>query len=122
LGEDLGLFRSVLSNFAESMKKSNPPRSASFKVTQEMRDGVYERLHISGLDLPSDTYEAASGYVDEQLGYEITRVVFGPVAEARRRALSDRQMQVAVRLLRRAGTQEHVLALAKSDRARGITR
>jgi carboxyl-terminal processing protease len=122
LGEDLGLFRSVLSNYAESMKKSNPPRSASFKVTQDMRDELYERLQVSGLDLPSDTYEAASGYVDEQLGYEITRVVFGSVAEARRRALSDRQMQSAVRLLRRARTQEHVLALAQSDRARGITR
>jgi hypothetical protein len=45
-------------------------------------------------------------------------VGFGAVAEARRRALSDRQMQAAVRLLRRGKTQEQVLAVAQSERAR----
>jgi hypothetical protein len=40
------------------------------------------------------------------------------VAEARRRALSDRQMQTAVRLLRRGRTQEHVLIVADAERAK----
>ncbi|HEU4681206.1 MAG TPA: S41 family peptidase [Gemmatimonadales bacterium] len=121
LGEDLGLFRSTLSKYAESMKTS-PPKAPSFGVTPAMRDELFDRLMMIGLELPRDTYDAASGYVDEQLGYEVTRVVFGPVAEARRRALSDRQMQTAVRLLRRGRTQEQVLAVAQAERARGVHR
>jgi carboxyl-terminal processing protease len=122
LGEDLGLFRSALSEYARYMQKTSPPKAPSFRVTQEMRDELFERLVMIGLELPFDTYDAASGYVDEQLGYEITREVFGPVAEARRRALSDRQMQTAVRLLRRGRTQEQVLAAALAERARGVHR
>jgi len=122
LGEDLGLFRSTLSDYAQYVQKTNPPQAPSFKVTQEMRDELFERLLMVGLELPTDTYDAASGYVDEQLGYEITRGVFGPVAEARRRALSDRQMQTAVRLLRRGRTQEQVLAVSQAERARGLHR
>jgi hypothetical protein len=44
------------------------------------------------------------------------------LAEARRRALSDRQMQTAVRLLRRVRTQEEALALAAAERAKGVSR
>jgi hypothetical protein len=87
-----------------------------------MRDDVYQRLQQIGLELPRTTFDNASAYVDEQLGYEVTRAVFGAVAEARRRALSDRQMQTAVRLLRRARTQEETLTIAASERARGTTR
>jgi carboxyl-terminal processing protease len=122
LGEDLGLFRSGLSDYAQYVKKTKAPKWASFRITPEMRGELYERLQVSGLELSRDTFDIASGYVDEQLGYEITRAVFGPLAEARRRALSDRQMQTAVRLLRRARTQEQVLALAQAERARGTSR
>jgi carboxyl-terminal processing protease len=122
LGEDLGLFRSALSAYAGHIQKTRPPRAASFRITQDMRDELYERLQVSGLEVSRDLFDVASGYVDEQLGYEITRAVFGPVAEARRRAMSDRQMQLAVRLLRRARTQEQVLAVTQAERARGTTR
>jgi carboxyl-terminal processing protease len=122
LGEDLGLFRSVVSDYAAYVKKTRPPRVTSFQLTQGMRDELYERLQLSGVELPRNTFDDASGYVDEQLGYEITRAVFGPVAEARRRAMSDRQMQTAVRLLRRARSQEQVLSLAQAERARGTIR
>ena len=118
LGEDLSLFRSVLSQYAADVKKASPPKSESFRVTLEMRDDVFERLKENGLELGRDTFDVASGYIDEQLGYEIARTVFGPVAEARRRALSDRQMQTAVRLLRRGRSQEHVLIVADAERAK----
>ncbi len=118
LGEDLSLFRAVLSDYAAHVKKTRAPRSESFRVSREMRDEVFERLQQMELDLDRHTFDLASGYVDEQLGYEITRAVFGAVAEARRRALSDRQMQVAVRLLRRGQTQEHVLTATQEERAR----
>jgi carboxyl-terminal processing protease len=122
LGEDIGLFRSVLSDYAEDVRKSRAPKSELFRVTEEMRNQVFERLQQIGMELPRSTFENASGYVDEQLGYEITRTVFGPIAEARRRAHSDRQMQIAVRLLRRTRTQEEALAIAATERAKGNSR
>jgi hypothetical protein len=87
-----------------------------------MRNQVYERLQLIGLEVPRMTFDNASAYVDEQLGYEITRELFNSAAEARRRARSDRQMQTAVRLLRRAKTQEHALTIAALERARGTSR
>jgi carboxyl-terminal processing protease len=123
LGEDIGLFRGVLTDYADDLSKSpEAPKYQSFQVTDEMRDVVYQRLEQIGLELPRTTYDNASAYVDEQLGYEITRALFGPVAEARRRALSDHQMQTAVRLLRRARTQDQALSIAVAERARGISR
>jgi hypothetical protein len=91
----------------------------SFRVTQEMRDSVYFRLQQNGVGVVRETFDTASAYVDEQLGYQIAGAVFGPVAEARRRAESDRQMQMAIRLLRRSRTQDQVLAIAMAERARG---
>jgi carboxyl-terminal processing protease len=118
LGEDLGLFRSAVSAYADDVRSTRPPKSEYFRVTPEMRDQLFARVQQTGLELPRTSFDNASGYIDEQLGYEITRTVFGPIAEARRRALSDRQMQAAVRLLRRARTQEEALAMAATERAR----
>jgi carboxyl-terminal processing protease len=122
LGEDLGIFRSVLADFASDLNKTRAPKFQSFKVTEEMRNQVFERLQQVGVELPRPIFDNASGYVDEQLGYEIARAVFGPMAEARRRAWSDHQMQTAVRLLRRAGNQEEALAIAATERAEGTNR
>jgi carboxyl-terminal processing protease len=118
LREDQTVFRAVLLDYAAHLKKTRPPRSEAFRVTEEMRNQVYERLQQAGVELPRSTFDVAGGYVDEQVGYEITRAVFGAVAEARRRAQSDRQMQAAVRLLQRGQTQEHVLTLARAERAK----
>jgi carboxyl-terminal processing protease len=123
LKEDISRFRSVLSDYASDLQKTpGAPRFESFRVTEEMRNHIFERLQQIGIELPRSTFDNASAYVDEQLGYEITREIFGPAAEARRRALSDRQMQTAVRLLRRAGTQEEALSIAAAERARGTSR
>ncbi len=123
LGEDIGPFRSVLANYAEDLHKTpGAPRFESFRVTGEMRNEVFARLEQIGLELSRTTFDNASAYIDEQLGYEITRELFGPAAEARRRALSDRQMQAAVRLLRRARTQEEALMIAAAERARVSSR
>jgi len=123
LGEDIGLFRGVLADFAVSLRR-NPgaPKFESYRVSYEMREQVYQRLQHIGVEIPRSTFDNASAYVDEQMGYEITRELFGPAAEARRRAMSDRQMQTAVRLLRRARTQEEALTIAAAERARGVSR
>jgi hypothetical protein len=122
LGEDLSVFRLVLSDYAAEVRRTAPPKSELFRVTDEMRNQVYDRLQQVGVELPRPIFDNASGYLDDQLGYEISRAVFGPAVEVRRRALSDRQMQTAVRLMRQARTQENLLALAAAERARGAIR
>src|SRR3954464_9489692 len=99
LGEDVGLFRNVLSEYATQLRKSaDGPKFEAFHVTDDMRDQVFQRLALIGIEFPRPTFDNASAYIDEQLGYEVTRAVFGPVAEARRRAFSDRQMPAAARI------------------------
>jgi carboxyl-terminal processing protease len=122
LAEDLSLFRAVLSDYAAEVRRTAAPRSELFPVTEAMRSQLYDRLQQVGLDLARSTFDNASPYVDDQLGYEISRTVFGPAAEVRRRAMSDRQMQTAVRLLRRARTQENLLIVAATERSRGAIR
>jgi carboxyl-terminal processing protease len=123
LGEDVSLFRGVLSDYAADLRKvPDAPKFESYRVSEAMREHVYERLQQIGLEVPRTTFDNASAYIDEQLGYEITRELFGPAAEARRRALSDRQMQAAVRLLRQARTQEEAITIAEIERARGTSR
>jgi carboxyl-terminal processing protease len=123
LGEDVGLFRNVLSEYATELRKNaDGPKFEAFHVTDDMRDQVFQRLALIGIELPRPTFDNASAYIDEQLGYEVTRAVFGPVAEARRRAFSDRQMQAAARILRRARTQGQMLTIAAAERAKGTSR
>ena len=49
--------------------------------------------------------------VETQLGYEITRYVFGLAAERRRRVTEDEQVQRAVDLLRGSSTPQALLGM-----------
>jgi carboxyl-terminal processing protease len=117
LGSHLPEYRDVLTTFALESKKAGTIKSESFTVTPEMRQQVYQRLRAKGIDLTPQVYEGAAGLINDQLGYEITRYVFGRTAETRRRALDDKQLQTATALLRKAGTPRELLGLATSSRA-----
>ena len=62
-------------------------------------DGI-ARLVDAGVSLSPETYEDASAYIADQLGYEIARELFGTESVVRRQAKADRQLQAALRLLR----------------------
>ena len=74
-------------------------------------------LRAKGIDLTPQIYQGATGLIDDQLGYEIARYVFGRPAEARRRFRDDKQFQTAMSLLHKAGTPRELLGLATSSRA-----
>ena len=59
-------------------------------------------------------FDGAGRLMDDQLGYEIARYVFGRPAEFRRRAADQRDMQTALQLLRRAQSPKDLLGLAMS--------
>ena len=87
----------------------------SFRVTPEMRQEIYQRLRSKGVDLSPTVFEGARGLIDEQLGYEVARYVFGRQAEFRRRSLDDEQLQTAVGLLRKAQTPRELMGVAMSS-------
>ncbi len=117
LGTDLPLYRDALTSYALELKKNHRVPNESFKVTPEMRQQVYERLRSKGVKLTQAEFNGAGSLIDEQLGYEITRYVFGRPAEFRRKAQDDKQMQTALGLLRKAQSPKQLLSLAAATRS-----
>jgi len=112
LGSQLPVYRDVLTSYALDVKNQHLVTSESFVVTPAMRQQVYVRLKAKGVTMPEPTFNGAATLVDDQLGYEITRYVFGRPAEFRRRAADDDQLQMALGLLKTSPTPKELLAIA----------
>jgi carboxyl-terminal processing protease len=117
LGNHVPQYRDVLTAYALDVKKSGSIKSADFKVTSEMRQQVQQKLKTKGVDLPPAVFDSASRLVDDQLGYEIARYVFGRQAEFQRRAREDQQLQAAMDLLRKVQSPKELMSLATSMKA-----
>jgi carboxyl-terminal processing protease len=115
LGSGLPQYRDALTSIALEAKKTHGVKSESFKVTPEMRQQVYERLRARDVKVSPSVFNGAGSLIDEQLGYEVARYVFGRPAEFRRRANNDLQMQTAMGLLRKAQTPKELLSLARTN-------
>jgi carboxyl-terminal processing protease len=115
LGNGFPQYKDALTTIALDAKRSHGVRSESFKVTPEMRQEVYTRLRAHNLDISQSVFNGAGALIDEQLGYEIARYVFGRPAEFRRRAGNDTQMQTAMGLLRKAQTPKDLLSLSRAS-------
>ena len=117
LGNGLPQYRDALTSIALEAKQAHGVKAESFKVTPEMRQQVYQRLRAHEVDISPAVFNGAGTLIDEQLGYEIARYVFGRPAEFRRRAAHDLQMQTAMGLLRKAQTPKQLLSLARTNGA-----
>jgi carboxyl-terminal processing protease len=115
LGNGLPQYRDALTSIALEAKKTHGVKAESFKVTPAMRQQVYERLRARDVKISSDVFNGAGQLIDEQLGYEVARYVFGRPAEFRRRSTNDAQMQTAMGLLRKAQTPKDLLSLARTN-------
>jgi carboxyl-terminal processing protease len=122
LGDDLERFRQVLSAYAAELRADGSVTDESFQVTAAMREGLYVRLVEGGVNLSPETYEEASAYVSDQLGYEIARELFGIESVVRRQAKADRQLQAALRLLRNSSRQQETITAAVAAQASGRSR
>jgi carboxyl-terminal processing protease len=121
LGNGLPQYRDAITSIALEAKQNHGVKSESFKVTPEMRQEVYDRLRAHNIQVSSTVFQGAGKLIDEQLGYEIARYVFGRPAEFRRHAANDQQMQTAIGLLRKAQTPKDLLSLARAGVAPGAT-
>jgi carboxyl-terminal processing protease len=115
LGNGLPQYRDALTTIALEAKKANSIKSEAFKVTPVMRQQVFTRLRAKDVQITQEVFNGAGALIDEQLGDEITRYVFGRPAEFRRRAARDPQMQTAMGLLRKAQTPKQLLGLAQAN-------
>ncbi len=115
LGSKFTEYRDAITATALQIKNDKSVTSESFRVTPAMRAEVLRRLRAKGVEVSDQTFSQAVSLVDEQLGYEMARYVFGRPAEFRRRALNDRQMQVALDLLRRARSPQDLLSAAMAQ-------
>jgi carboxyl-terminal processing protease len=114
LGNGLPVYRDALTSIALEAKKTHGVRSEAFRITPALRQEVYRRLRARDVSIDAAVFNGAGALVDEQLGYEIARYVFGRPAEFRRRAAHDAQMQTAMGLLRKAQTPKQLLGLAQT--------
>jgi carboxyl-terminal processing protease len=114
VGEKAAAYRDALTGYALELKEQKAVTSEQFTVTPAMRQAFYDRLAKKGVVVTPATYQAASTFIDQQLGYEISRYTFGRPAESRRRWQDDLQLQEALRLLRRAATPKDLLTLASA--------
>ncbi len=115
LGNGLPQYRDALTTIALEAKKTSSIKSETFKVTPAMRQQVFTRLRAKDVKITPEVFNGAGALIDEQLGDEITRYVFGRPAEFRRRAARDLQMQTAMGLLRKAQTPKQLLGLAQAN-------
>ena len=115
LGNSLPQYRDALTTIALDAKKTNSIKSEAFKVTPEMRQQVLQKLRAKDVQISPAVFNGAGTLIDEQLGFEIARYVFGRPAEFRRRAARDVQMQTAMGLLRKAQTPKQLLSLAQAS-------
>jgi len=115
-------YRDALTSTALQLKNDRSVTTENFTVTPAMRAEVLRRMRSKGVELTDEVYARATPLIDEQLGYEVARYVFGRPAEFRRRARDDRQMQAALDLLHRAQTPKDLLALAVAEATPGSPR
>jgi carboxyl-terminal processing protease len=119
LGARIPAFRAALSAYALGVKGRNGVSSPDFTITAAMRRGLIAEMRERGIDLPDSVFAGATGLLDEQLGDEITRYVFGRPAEIRRQVARDAQVRAATAVLARARTPAELFALAEADTGRG---
>lgn len=107
----LPVFRDVLTAYALELRRAGTVTSARFVVDDRMRREVRRRLQIRGVSVPDSVYAGGAAIVNQQLGYEIARYLFGPSAERRRRVGEDPQVGEAVALAERASTPAALLGM-----------
>jgi carboxyl-terminal processing protease len=106
MGQHLSDYRDALA--AQATLRKSKMKSPSDLVTPEMLDAVYEALVAKKVAPDRKIFDNASLWIGRSLGYEMTRVAFGPEAEFLRRSQDDLVIQRASRALQRATQPKQV--------------
>jgi carboxyl-terminal processing protease len=101
----------ALSDLALEKKAQVRP---DFVVTPQWREELLQRITRAGVKVDRAQWEAGAGWLDREIEQRVARVAFGD-STARRRSLDDDvQLQRAIALLKRSGTQRELFAVAQA--------
>ena len=117
LGDKIPVYRDALTSYAIELKEGNRLPNPNFTVTEGMVDEVVRRIRAKGAELPDSVIGGARTLIQQELGYEAARYVFGRSAEFRRRVADDQQVKRAVALAQKAKTPQDLLTLATAPPA-----
>ena len=109
-------FYITLYNYAMELKGGVRP---DFVVTPAWRNEFYRRLTAAGVQIDPKLYSDASPEVDRVLGDRVARFAFGDSTAKRREIGDDNQLERAVELLRKGGTQQDLFTLAQHEAPSG---
>ena len=101
----------TLAEYAITLKPN--VTSPRFTLQPQWREEFYNRLQAAGVKVDRKVYDAGGSYVDRQLEYRLTRLVYGDSTVRRRTLDQDSQLKKAVDLLQRAPTQRELFTLAE---------
>jgi carboxyl-terminal processing protease len=110
MGKSFGEYRDALAKLALSLKRDGSLKSPGEAVTPAMLDALYVDLVTRKVAPARGIFDSAGPWIARALGYEMTRVAFGPDAEFLRRAQDDIALQRASRLLQGSRTPREVFA------------
>ena len=122
LGDEMNRFRDVVAGYAAEVRAGQTNQQEALTITPERRDTLFARLEEANVHLDRGTYDLAQGYIEEQLGIELTRAFFGSESVLRRKARNDRQLQAALQVMRTAPSQDDVLTAAMKAQLSGRVR
>jgi carboxyl-terminal processing protease len=108
----LPAFRDVLTAYALELRRGGTVTGEDFEVDAAMRREVRRRLEGRGVTMPESVFAGGATIIEQQLGYELARYLFGPAAERRRRIRDDVQLGAAIVLAHRGATPGALLGLA----------
>jgi carboxyl-terminal processing protease len=117
LGDKIPVYRDALTSYAIELKEGNRLANQNFTVTEGMVDEIVRRIRAKGAELPDSVVAGARTLLQQELGYEAARYVFGRSAEFRRRMADDQQVKRALTLAQKAKTPQDLLTLATTPPA-----
>lgn len=110
----------TLAQYAEELRPQ--VRSTNFTVLPAWRQEYFRRLSTAKVAVDSATYFAAPGYIDRLIGSRVAKAAFGDSTVAKRQFRDDTQVQRALDLLRRGGTQRDLFSMVVAAPAAVPTR
>ncbi len=115
LGASAGRFRDAVTDYALFLKGTRGITAPDFVVTPAMREEVWNRMKVRGIDIPRNVYDEAEPLVSRVIGFDIARYLFGSEAEFRRRASVDKPLLKALELARGAKSEQDLLRKATAQ-------
>jgi carboxyl-terminal processing protease len=115
LGANAGRFRDAVTDYALFLKGTRGITTPDFVVTRPMRDEVWNRMKMRGIDIPRSVYDEAEPLVSRVIGFDIARYLFGSEAEFRRRASVDKPLLKALELAQGAKSERDLLRKATAQ-------